>query len=118
MRFDPPLHTFDRYAYEDMELGGYRFRRGDRIALLLAAANRDPAVFFEAGKFDPGRDARKQLAFGAGAHFCVGTGLAKPEIKRAFETLFKRLAQLRLTAPPRYAGRYHFHGLDRPMVTA
>lgn len=117
LRFDPPLHMFDRYAYTDIDIAGHRFRRGDKLALLLAAANRDPAVFPDPDYFDPARDARKQLAFGAGTHFCVGTGLAKLEVKRAFETLFKRLPDLRMTETPAYAGRYHFHGLNRLMVT-
>lgn len=118
LRFDPPLHMFDRYAYEDIELAGHRFRRGDKIALLLAAANRDPEVFANPDRFDPARDARAQLSFGAGAHFCVGTGLAKLEVRRALETLFKRLPDLRVTEAPAYANRYHFHGLERLMVTA
>ncbi len=117
LRFDPPLHMFDRYAYEDIELAGHMFRRGDRIALLLAAANRDPEAFSDPDVFAPDRDARKQLTFGAGTHFCVGSGLAKLEIKRALETLFKRLPDLRRTEPPIYANRYHFHGLQRLMVT-
>lgn len=118
LRFDPPLHMFDRYAYEDIELAGHGFRRGDKIALLLAAANRDPEVFTDPDRFDPARDARGQLSFGAGAHFCVGTGLAKLEVRRALETLFKRLPDLRVTEAPTYANRYHFHGLERLMVTA
>lgn len=114
LRFDPPLHMFDRYAYMDIDIAGHRFRRGDKLALLLAAANRDPAVFSEPDRFDPARDAGKQLSFGAGTHFCVGTGLAAIE---AIETLFKRLPDLRMTEPPTYADRYHFHGLNRLMVT-
>lgn len=117
LRYDPPLHMFDRIAYEDMELAGHQFRRGDRLGLLLAAANRDPAIFDHADSFDPARDARKLLSFGAGAHFCVGTGLAKLEVKRGFEVLFDRLPGLRLTESPEYANRYHFHGLKRLMVT-
>jgi cytochrome P450 len=117
LRFDPPLHMFDRYACTDIDIGGHSFHRGDKVALLLAAANRDPAAFAEPDRFDPARDAGKQLAFGAGTHFCVGTGLAKLEIKRAFETLFKRLPDLRMTETPAYADCYHFHGLNRLMVT-
>lgn len=117
LRFDPPLHIFDRIAYEDMELAGHSFRRGDTLGLLLAAANRDPAVFDNPEQFDPARDARKLLSFGAGAHFCIGTGLAKLEIKRGFEVLFDRLPNLRLLETPEYADRYHFHGLNRLLIT-
>ncbi len=117
LRFDPPLHMFDRIAYQDMELAGQMFRRGDRLGLLLAAANRDPAVFTDPDRFDPTRDARKQIAFGAGAHFCIGTSLAKLEVRRGLEVLFARLPDLQLAQTPTYADRYHFHGLNRLMVT-
>jgi cytochrome P450 len=55
LRFDPPLHLFTRFALEDVELFGHRFRRGDTVGFLLAAANRDPARFPDPGRFDPGR---------------------------------------------------------------
>ena len=53
LRFDPPLHIFTRWAYEDVNLFGYDFRRGQQIALMLAAANRDPATWAQPDRFDP-----------------------------------------------------------------
>jgi unspecific monooxygenase len=85
--------------------------KGTEIALLLAAANRDPAVWDRPGVFDPLRPARPNLAFGAGLHFCVGAPLARLELQIALPILFSRRPGLRLAAPPAYADVYHFHGL-------
>lgn len=117
LRYDPPLHIFTRYAYEEVELFGHRFARGDQVACLLAAAGRDPAVYHSPGEFDPGRKARPHLAFGAGIHFCVGAPLARLELQIALTALFGRLPGLGLAEPPRYANLYHFHGLESLPVT-
>lgn len=117
LRFDPPLHLFMRYVYEDVDLSGHRFRRGDRVACLLGAANRDPAVYPDPDRFDPTRPVIQNTSFGGGIHFCVGAPLARLEIKVALTALFARCPGLRLAAPPRYADIYHFHGLDRLMVS-
>ena len=116
MRHDPPLHMFTRFAYDDVEVAGHRFQRGDEVACLLAAANRDPAEFPQPDRFDPGRKPNRQLALGAGIHFCVGAPLARLELRVALGTLFTRLPHLRLASPARYSSLYHFHGLERLMV--
>lgn len=116
LRQDPPLHLFTRHAYEDVEISGHAFRRGDEVGLLLAAANRDPAVWDDPARFDPARPVRPHHAFGAGLHFCVGAPLARLELQTALPILFQRCPRLRHTAPPRYASLYHFHGLERLMV--
>jgi cytochrome P450 len=118
LRLDPPLHMFTRWAYEDAEVFGHRFRRGDRVGLLLAAANRDPAAYPEPARFDPRRDGPANLAFGAGIHFCVGAPLARVELAMALRRLWERCPRLRLVEPPRYADIYHFHGLERLIVAA
>ena len=117
LRYDPPLHVFTRYAYENVTLFGHRFARGDQVACLLAAAGRDPAAYHDPHRFDPTRKAKPNLAFGAGLHFCVGAPLARLELQIALPILFQRLPTLRLAAPPTYANLYHFHGLDRLMVS-
>jgi cytochrome P450 len=116
LRFDPPLHLFTRFVYEDVELFGHRFRRGDRIGCLLAAANRDPEVWSEPERFDPFRPVQTNAAFGAGLHFCVGAPLARLELQIALPALFSRLPGLRLAEAPRYANLYHFHGLEHLRV--
>ncbi len=117
LRFDPPLHLFTRWAYEDVELAGHRFRRGDQVGCLLAAANRDPGMWDRPDRFDPGRAARPHLSLGAGLHFCVGAPLARLELQIALPILFDRLPALRIAGMPRYADVYHFHGLERLIMT-
>jgi cytochrome P450 len=118
LRFDPPLHMFTRYCYEDTMLFGHVFRRGDQVGCLLAAANRDPAAYPTPDRFDPARAGPAHLAFGAGRHFCVGAPLARLELRIALATLFARCPNLRLSVPPRYSDLYHFHGLSSLRVTA
>jgi cytochrome P450 len=113
LRYDPPLHLFTRWAYEDVEVHGHTFRRGDEVGLLLASAGRDAAVYADAERFVSDRaDGPANLAFGAGLHFCVGAPLARLEMQIALPILFERCPDLRLAEAPRYADIYHFHGLE------
>lgn len=116
LRFDPALHMFTRWAYEDIEVMGHTFRRGDQVGLLLGAANRDPSVWEKATRFDPTRPAKPLATFGAGLHFCVGAPLARLELQIALPILFQRHPGLKLAAPPRYGDVYHFHGLRELLV--
>ena len=118
LRFDPALHMFTRWVYEDVTVMGQTFHRGDRVALLLAAANRDPAQWDNPARFDPTRAPRPHASFGAGLHFCVGAPLARLELQIALPILFARLPGLRLTGVPAYADLYHFHGLRALQVLA
>ncbi|MEN0001154.1 MAG: cytochrome P450 [Pseudomonadota bacterium] len=116
LRHDAPLHMFTRYALEDLslEIEGQtlEFQKGDQIALLLGAANRDPRAFAEPHAFRPGRSDQKNVSFGAGVHFCIGAPLARIELQEMLSVLFERLPQCRLASAPRYADVYHFHGLE------
>jgi cytochrome P450 len=112
LRLDPPLHLFARYALEEAEFAGVRLRKGEKIGLMLGAANRDPERFPAPDAFDPGRTPNPHVSFGAGIHFCVGAPLARLELAVALPILFARLAGLRLAGAPRYRDAFHFHGLD------
>jgi len=116
MRFDPPLHMFTRVAYEDMTVFGHRFRRGDEVACLLAAAAHDPAQASAPDRLDLARPAPSHLSLGAGLHFCVGAPLARLELRIALRCLFERCPTLRIVEAPRYADLYHFHGLEALIV--
>ena len=116
LRYDPPLHVFERFAYEDINLGGIPLEKGKKIALVLGAAGRDPAVYPDPDRFDPARPVKPHAAFGGGLHFCVGAPLARLEMQIGLRALFDHAPQLRLTEPPRYADSYHFHKLERLMV--
>jgi cytochrome P450 len=118
LRFDPPLHVFTRYCYEDMELDSHTFKRSDEIALMLAAANRDPLQWSDPDGFDPTRKILTNTSFGGGLHFCVGAPLARLELRVSIPKLFRRFPNLRITEPPKYANLYHFHGLERLMLRA
>jgi len=117
LRFDPPLHLFTRFALEDLTFEGLALKRGEKVGLLLGAANRDPQRFPEPDRFDPLRPPAPHVAFGAGIHFCLGAPLARLELETALPILFERLPSLQLAAPPRYRDSYHFRGLERLDVT-
>ncbi len=117
IRFDPPLHMFTRWVYEDVAIGDHTFKRGDQIACLLAAANRDPIAYPAPNTFDPTRKDPQNTSFGGGIHFCVGAPLARLELRIALEVLFARCSNLRLEGQPHYGDVYHFHGLEQLMVS-
>lgn len=114
MRYAAPLHIFQRYALSDIELeDGISLKKGDKIGLLLAAANVDPKKFSDPLTFRPGRNEGQHVSFGAGLHFCIGAPLARLELKLSLPILFERLPGLRLKSEPRVKDSYHFHGLER-----
>ncbi len=111
LRFDPPLHMFRRQVYEPVEVMGMVLEPGTEVACLLGAAGRDPGVWENPHRFDPGRPEKPHLAFGAGLHFCVGAPLARLEMQHALPVLFARCPGLELVSA-KYADTYHFHGLE------
>lgn len=118
LRYDAPLHMFTRYAYEDIEYpGGISIKEGDSIGLLLGMANRDPSAFAEPDAFLPGRADQKNVSFGAGIHFCIGAPLARLELQTSLKVLFDRFPGLRTVEEPRYRNSFHFHGLEKLVVT-
>lgn len=117
LRFDPPLHVFTRYVYEDMELAGQKLARGDEIALVLGSATRDPALCDAPDRFDPTRQPTPHVAFGGGLHFCVGAPLARLELQIALPALFHAFPHLKLAEIPRYSNTYHFHKLGHLTVS-
>ncbi|MGY3436680.1 MULTISPECIES: cytochrome P450 [unclassified Marinovum] len=117
LRYDPPLHMFIRWAYEDLEIGRSTIARGTKVGLLLGAAGRDPQVWDDPNRFDPNRPIKANVAFGAGRHFCVGAPLARLELQIALQVLFTRLPRLEIAQPPTYANLYHFHGFESLLLT-
>ncbi|MEV0136485.1 cytochrome P450 [Dactylosporangium sp. NPDC050688] len=90
-----------RVATAELTVAGQAIRPGEGVLALLAAANRDPAVFVAPDAFDVGREARHHLAFGFGAHQCLGQQLARAELRLALLGLVRRLPGLRLAVPAR-----------------
>lgn len=102
-RFESPLPFFHRYSTTDCVVGGQNFARGTKFGLLYGAANRDPAQFENPDSFDVGRNPNRHLAFGGGAHFCLGNHLARLDMEVIFTTLIKRLSSISLVdAEPQY----------------
>jgi cytochrome P450 len=96
LRLEPAAAVVDRYATADVALAGAAIRRGDLVTVSLAGANRDPAVFADPDRFDVRRaNARQNLAFAHGPHFCLGAHLARAETRAAMAALL-RLPGLRL----------------------
>ncbi|MER8745075.1 cytochrome P450 [Mesorhizobium sp. M1004] len=118
LRFDAPLHMFTRYAYQEVEVtSGVVVQPGETVGLLLGMANHDPLAFAEPGAFRPGRPDQKNVSFGAGIHFCIGAPLARLELQVSLKTLFERQPQLHLAEQPRFRDTYHFHGLEKLIVS-
>jgi cytochrome P450 len=88
-----------RMATEDIVLGGVTVRAGELVMPLYATANRDPSEFSDPDRLDVGRRLVSHLAFGAGAHHCLGAQLARMELQEAFRGLLDRLPGLRLAVP-------------------
>lgn len=97
LRLEPAAAVVDRYATRDVDLAGVRIRAGDLVTVSIAGANRDPAVFADPDRFDVRRpNARLNLAFAQGPHFCLGAHAARLETRTALSTLLSRLPALRL----------------------
>jgi cytochrome P450 len=116
LRHDSPLHLFERTAKEPAEVAGATLRPGDKVAALLGAANRDPAVFAEPDRFDPTRDPNPHLAFGAGIHFCIGAPLARLELEVSLRTLLARFPQLEVVDAVRRP-TFVLRGFERLVVS-
>ena len=116
LRFDPPLHIFTRYAYDQIDIGDYTLNKGDEVALVLGATGRDKTLWIDPEYFNPNRIIKKNTAFGGGIHFCVGAALARLEMQIALPVLFTKYPKMELAENPRYADVYHFHGLEKLLV--
>jgi cholest-4-en-3-one 26-monooxygenase len=104
LRWVTPIQNMARTATADVTLGGQRIKAGDKLLLLYPSANRDAAVFRDPQAFNIDRAPNEHLAFGYGAHFCLGASLARLELRVMFEELLPRLPTLKLVSddpPPR-----------------
>ncbi|WP_435604235.1 cytochrome P450 [Streptomyces sp. bgisy130] len=120
LRYLSIAHTGIRAALEDIELDGQLIRAGDTVTVSVAAANRDPLKFPDPDTLDLRRKATGHLAFGHGAHQCLGQQLARVEMTVAFPALFRRFPTLRLAVPPEdvpLRDAMNIHGVHRLPVT-
>jgi cytochrome P450 len=121
LRYEPPVDATGRIAPRDMEIAGCPLKPGQAITPHLRAANRDPEVFEDPHRFDVSRKHRSHVAFGGGAHICIGAPLARLEAQVALARLFQRFPDLRLAepdAPPQWRSLPFFRGLEQLEVAA
>lgn len=96
LRYEPPFQLDIRLVAESFELRGKAIEKGQIMRMAIGAANRDPSVFSDPDRFDIRRSPNKHVTFGLGPHFCAGFHLARTELCIAFETLIRRLSDVRL----------------------
>ena len=101
IRWVTPVKHFMRTATADAELAGKKIAKGDWMMLSYPSGNRDEAVFTDPFKFDVERSPNKHVAFGYGAHVCLGQHLARMEMRVLWEELFARLESVELDGAPR-----------------
>jgi len=105
LRWVTPIQNMNRTATRDAEIGGMPIRAGEKVILLYPSANRDENAFPDAHEFHVGRRPNDHLAFGHGAHFCLGASLARLELRAMFEVLLERLPDLALASEARLPRR-------------
>jgi cytochrome P450 len=102
LRWWTPVMTFRRTATADCELGGQPIRAGDKVVVSFTSANRDEAVFREPDSFDIRRQPNPHLVFGHGPHFCLGSHLARTQMRALFGEVLARTSVLQLAGQPSY----------------
>lgn len=100
----PTTAVFARFATEDVPVGDVVIARGEPVLVEVPVTNRDPRVFANADELDFARDPNPHLAFGHGAHYCLGAQLARLELQVALERLLIRMPGLRLAVPEQELG--------------
>ena len=118
MRFDAPLHLFERTATEDTELGGVSIKEGQKIAALIGSANRDETVFSSADLMDLTRDPNPHIGFGGGIHFCLGAPLARLEMSVSLPALWERYPHMQLAGEAIRRPTFVLRGYESVAISA
>ena len=118
MRFDAPLHLFERTATVDTEVGGVEIAKGQKIAALIGAANRDGEVFTNPDQMDLTRDPNPHIGFGAGIHFCLGAPLARLEMGVSLPALWEKYPDMELASEPIRRPTFVLRGYESVAISA
>jgi hypothetical protein len=121
LRYEPPVDLTGRIASREMDVAGCPLHAGQAMTLSLRAANRDPEVYEDPHAFNVSRKHKPHVAFGGGAHICIGAPLARLEAQVALVKLFERFPNLRLADPdetPAWRTLPFFRGMERLPVVA
>lgn len=113
VRIESPLRAFAREVARDTEVAGTPVRKGSRVVVFYASANRDERAWDDPESFDVTRDATAQLGFGQGAHGCAGQGLARLETQSILRSLLERVDHLEPAGDPAWGLNNIIHKLDR-----
>ena len=118
MRFDAPLHLFERTATVDTEVGGVEIAKGQKISALIGAANRDGEVFINPDEMDLTRDPNPHIGFGAGIHFCLGAPLARLEMGVSLPALWEKYPDMELASEPIRRPTFVLRGYESVAISA
>lgn len=118
LRFDAPLHLFERTATIDTEVGGVEIKKGQKIAALLGSANRDEEHFANSERMDIARDPNPHIGFGAGIHFCLGGPLARLEMGIALPRLIKAFPKMQIISDPIRRPTFVLRGYEKVEISA
>jgi cytochrome P450 len=118
IRWVSPVNSFMRTATADTEIRGQKIAAGESVLLLYSSANRDEEVFDDPDRFDVGRSPNRHLAFGHGAHICLGAGLARMETRAFFAELIPRLRHIELAGQPEQVRTFFVGGLKHLPIRA
>ena len=113
IRWVTPVKHFMRSATADTELGGRQLKKGDWMMLCYASGNRDEAVFEDPYRFRIDRSPNRHVAFGYGAHVCLGQHLAKMEMRILYEELLPKLKSVKLNGEPKNSQSVFVNGPKR-----
>ncbi len=121
LRYNPAVIAFRRTAMRDVELGGQLIRKGDKVELFYGAASSDEAHFADAERFDITRAQREDVrnrhrAFGIGEHFCLGSHLARLELKVIFEAILSRIRNPRIEGEIRWLRSNFINGIKEMRI--
>ena len=118
MRFDAPLHMFERTATVDTEIGGVAIKEGQKIAALIGSANRDETVFSRPESMDLTRDPNPHIGFGAGIHFCIGAPLARLEMSVSLPALWEKYPDMQLAGDAVRRPTFVLRGYESVAISA
>jgi cytochrome P450 len=118
MRFDAPLHLFERTATADTEIGGVKIEEGQKIAALIGSANHDETVFSSPETMDLTRDPNPHIGFGAGIHFCLGAPLARLEMSVSLPALWEKFPSMKLAGDAVRRPTFVLRGYESVAISA
>jgi len=118
LRWTSPVIQFARVCTKDTEVGGQLIKAGDHVGIWHASANRDERQFTNPYRFDVTRTPNDHVAFGHGAHFCLGTHLARWELRAFFRSVVPVLPGLQLDGEMLRIGHLHVGPIQRQMIVA